>query len=73
MKKFDSNRALQILSALFGLTGTMIMVWGTLISSPVDIASLGGLYFGINPNYLQSIAESKASTTVGFFYFQFRF
>ena len=42
------------------------MVWGTLISSPVDIASLGGLYFGINPNYLQSIAESKASTTVGF-------
>jgi len=41
------------------------MVLGVIGSSPNDIAKLGGLYFGINPNYLANISESKADTTIG--------
>ena len=41
------------------------MVRGVLTSSPNDIAKLGGLYFGINPYLLRSIAESRADTICG--------
>jgi hypothetical protein len=44
-----------------------------LASTPNDIAKLGGLYFGINPNYLQSIAESKANTSIGIILVSFSF
>ena len=65
MYKLKYTRVLNILSALFGFTGTIIMVLGVLTSSSNDIAKLGGLYFGINPHLLRSIAESRADTICG--------
>jgi hypothetical protein len=65
MRKLSYIRTLQVLSAFLGFAGTTLMVWGVLASTPNDIAKLGGLYFGINPNYLQSIADSRANTIIG--------
>lgn len=65
MTKTSSTKILQISSAALGLVGSVFMALGVIGSSPNDIAKLGGLYFGINPNYLFSIAESKANTIIG--------
>jgi len=73
MCKLNYIRTLQLLSALFGFAGTIVMVWGVLASTPNDIAKLGGLYLGINPNYLQSIAESRAYTIIGILFVSLSF
>lgn len=65
MTRIYTTKILQVASATLGLIGSVVMVMGVVGSNPNDIAKLSGLYFGINPNYLVSLAESKANTIIG--------